>query len=116
VNKGHCTLGFHLAGDGTLTAHKKIMKTKAKEYSKAIINSSLQRGEISMAYNSYYMASLSYGPDATYLNVKKFEDIQRLVVNAILPKIGVNRNTASNVAFGTCKYGGIGLYHLAAVQ
>jgi hypothetical protein len=30
VNQGHRTLGFHLTGDGTSTAHKKIMKTKAK--------------------------------------------------------------------------------------
>jgi hypothetical protein len=30
VNQGHRTLGFHLTGDGTSSAHKKIMKTKAK--------------------------------------------------------------------------------------
>jgi hypothetical protein len=30
VNKGHRTLGFHLTGDGTSTAHKKIMKKKQK--------------------------------------------------------------------------------------
>jgi hypothetical protein len=31
--QGHRTLGFHLTGDGTSSAHKKIMKCKAKEYS-----------------------------------------------------------------------------------
>jgi hypothetical protein len=41
---------------------------------------------------------------------------KRPVINAILPKTGVNRNTARNVVFGTCKYGGLGLDHLAAVQ
>jgi hypothetical protein len=30
VNQGHRTLGFHLTGDGTSTAHKQIMKIKAK--------------------------------------------------------------------------------------
>jgi hypothetical protein len=30
VNQGHRTLGFHLIGYRTSTAHKKIMKTKAK--------------------------------------------------------------------------------------
>jgi hypothetical protein len=30
VKQGHRTLGFHLTGDGTSTAHKKIMKAKAK--------------------------------------------------------------------------------------
>jgi hypothetical protein len=116
VNQGHRTLGFHLTGDGTSSAHKKIMKTKAKEYSGAIISSSLQRGEISVAYKSYYMTSLSYGTAATSLNIKECEGIQRPVVNTILPKMGVNRNTARNVVFGTRKYDGLGLYHLGAVQ
>jgi hypothetical protein len=53
VNQVHHTLGFHLTGDGTSTAHKKIMKIKAKGYSEAIISGSLQRGESTMAYNSY---------------------------------------------------------------
>jgi hypothetical protein len=51
VNQGHITLGFHLTCDGTSTAHKKIMKTKAKGYSEAIISSSLQPGESAMEYN-----------------------------------------------------------------
>jgi hypothetical protein len=69
-----------------------------------------------MAYTSYYMASLSYGTAVTSLKVKECEDIQRPMVNVILPKMGVNRNTARNVVFGTCNYGGLGLDHLAAVQ
>jgi hypothetical protein len=64
------------------------MKTKAKEYSGAITNSSLQRGESSMAYNLYCMASLSYGTSATSLDVKECEEIQRPVVNAFLLKNG----------------------------
>jgi hypothetical protein len=69
----HITLGFHLTGDGTSSAHKKIMKCKAKEYSEAIISSSLSRGEVFLAYNSYYMAILSYGTAATSLNIKEWE-------------------------------------------
>jgi hypothetical protein len=69
-----------------------------------------------MVYNSYYMASLSYGTTATSLDIKECEAIQRPVVNAILPKMGVNRNTARTVVFGTSKYGGLVLDHLAAVQ
>jgi hypothetical protein len=30
--------------------------------------------------------------------------------------MGINRNTARSVVFGTSKYGGLGLDHLAAVQ
>jgi folate-dependent tRNA-U54 methylase TrmFO/GidA len=105
-----------LTGDGTSSAHEKIMKTKAKKYSEAIISSSLQRGESSMAYNSYYMTSLSYGTAATSLDVKECEEIKRPIVNAILPKMGVNRNSSRNVVFGTSKYGRLGLDHLSTVQ
>jgi hypothetical protein len=37
-------------------------------------------------------------------------------VNAILPKMGINRNTKREVVFGTTKYGRLGLAHLSAVQ
>jgi hypothetical protein len=116
VNQGHLTLGFHMTGDGTSTAHKKITKTKAKGYSEVIIISSLQRGESAMAYNSYYMAIISYGTEATSLTIKEREEIQRPFINAILPKMGINRKTARTVVFGSSKYGGLGLDHMAAVQ
>jgi hypothetical protein len=116
VNQGHRTLGFHLTVDGTSTAHKNIMMIKSKGYSEAIISGSLQRGESAMAYNSYYMASISYGTAATSLTYKECEEIQRPVVNAILPKMGINRNKARTVVFGTSKYEGLGLDHLYALQ
>jgi hypothetical protein len=52
VSQGHRTLGFHLCGDGTSRAHKKIMKEKAIKYGEAIMTSSLKRGECAIAYNS----------------------------------------------------------------
>jgi hypothetical protein len=116
ATQGHRTLGFHLTGDRTSSAHKKIMKCKSKEYSKAIIISTLNRGEGLLAYNSYYMASLSYGTAAKSLDIKECEEIQRPVVNAMLPKMGINRNTSRSVVFRTSKYGGLDLDHLVAVQ
>jgi hypothetical protein len=92
------------------------MKTNTKGYSEAIISISLQRGESAMVYNSYYMASMSYGMAATSLTYKECEEIHRPVVNAILPKMGINRNTVRTVVFGTIKYGGLGLDHLSAVK
>jgi hypothetical protein len=92
------------------------MKGKAKEYVEEIISITLNRGEGLLAYNSYYMASLSYGTAAMSLEIKECEEIQRPVVNAILPKMGINRNTARSVGVGTSKYGRLDLDHLVAVQ
>jgi hypothetical protein len=104
VSQGHRTLGFHLCGEGTSRAHKKVMQEKAIKYGEAIKSSSLQRGECAMAYNSCYMASLGYGTAATSLSMDECKEIQKPPVNAILPKMGINRNTKREVVFGTTKY------------
>jgi hypothetical protein len=62
------------------------------------------------------MESLSYGTAAKSLDIKECEEIQRPVINVILPKMGINRNTSRSVVFGTSTYGGLGLDHLAAVE
>ena len=68
-----------------------------------------------MAYNSFYMSSLSYGgTSATPLTYKECEEIRKPVVNAILlPKMGINRNAPRAVTFTTSNFGGLGLDHLA---
>jgi hypothetical protein len=82
----------------------------------AIRNSTLQRGECSMAYGAYYMPSLAYGTPATTLSYKECEDVQRAVVAAILPKMGIVHNAARKVVFGSATYCGLGIDHLATTQ
>jgi hypothetical protein len=103
VSQGHRTLGFHLCGEGTSRAHKKVMQEKAIKYGEAIKSSSLKMGECEMAYNSYFMASLGYWTAATSLTMDECKEIQNPPVNAILPKMGINRNTKREVVFGTTK-------------
>jgi hypothetical protein len=69
-----------------------------------------------MAYGTYYLPSLAYGTPATTLSNKECEDVQRAVIAAILPKMGIVRNAARKVVLGTSKYGGLGLDHLATIQ
>jgi hypothetical protein len=116
VEEGHRTLGFHMSGDGKCEAHKKLMTDKALLYSNAIRNSTMWRGESAVAYNSFYMPSLGYGVPATTLSKEECEDIQRPVVNAFLPTMGVARSAPRKVIFGTKQYSGLGLAHLAALQ
>jgi hypothetical protein len=74
------------------------------------------RGEIGMAYNAFYMPSLGYGTPAKTLSKKDCEEIQRPVVNAILPKMGIAWTAPRAVVFGTAQYRGLVLTHLAALQ
>jgi hypothetical protein len=114
--EGHRTLGFFMTGDGTSNEHRRIMSEKGLAYAMAIRNSTLQRGECIMAYGAYYLPSLAYGMPATTLSYKECEDVQRSVIAAILPKMGIVHNVARKVVFRTAKYGGLGLDHLTTIQ
>jgi hypothetical protein len=105
-----------MTGDGTSNEHLRFMNEKGLAYAMAIINSTLQRRECSMAYGAYYLPSLAYGTPTTTLSYKECEYFQRAVIAAILPKMGMVRNAARKVVFGTAKYGGLGLDHLATIQ
>jgi hypothetical protein len=62
------------------------------------------------------MPSLGYGTPATTLTNQDFEEIQKPVVNVILPKMGITRSAPRAVIFGTAQFGGLGLTHLTAMQ
>jgi hypothetical protein len=101
--EGHQTLGFFMTDDGTSNEHKRVMKEKGLAYAMAIRNSTLQRGECSMAYGAYYLPSLANGTPVTTLSYKECEDVQRAVVAVILPKMGIVHNAARKVVFGSAK-------------
>jgi hypothetical protein len=88
-NEGHRTLGFFMSGDGTCSAQKKVMTEKASLYTTAMQRSSVWKGEFGLAYNSFYLPSLGYGTPATTLTQQECYNIQKPVVNAILPQMGI---------------------------
>jgi hypothetical protein len=65
------------------------------------------REEIGMSYNYLYMPSLEYGTPVTTLTKKDCEEIQRQVVNTILPKMGIVQTAPRSVVFGTAQFGGL---------
>jgi hypothetical protein len=99
--EGHCTLGLFMTGDGTCSAHKKVMTEKASLYATAIQRSSVWKGESGLAYNSFYLPSLGYKTPATNLTQQECYNIQKPVVNTILPKMGIIRKAHRSVVFGT---------------
>jgi hypothetical protein len=67
-HEGRCSLGFLMTGDGTCTAHKKMMTEKVSLYATVIKRSSIWKGEYGLAYNSFYPPSIGYGTPATTLS------------------------------------------------
>jgi hypothetical protein len=94
------------------------MTENASLYATAIQRSSIWKGESGLAYNSFYLPSIGYGTPATTLTLTQQEcyNIQKPVVNAILPKMGIRIKAHRSVVFGTAQFVGFGLEHLAAYQ
>jgi hypothetical protein len=92
------------------------MQEKSEAYGEAISGSLLQRGEISTVYNCYYMPSIAFDTPIITLSFKECNDLQKTIVNTILPKMGITSKAPRAVVFSTARYGGIGLDHLAVVQ
>jgi hypothetical protein len=114
--EGHINLGFHMTGEGTSSAHKKIMSEKEVLLGEATMGSSLWKSKSAVAYNSFYSPSLGYGMCTTMQLTKEREDIQRHVINAILPKMGIHRKVTHTVVFGMAQFGILGLDHLSTLQ
>jgi hypothetical protein len=115
-NEEHRTLGFFMTGDGKFSSHKKVMTEKSSLYATAIQRSSVWKGESGLAYNSFYLPSLGYGIPATTITQQECYNIQKPVVNSILPQNGISRKAHWSVVFGMAQFGGLGLEHLAAYQ
>jgi hypothetical protein len=92
------------------------MTEKVSLYATAIHRSSVRKGEYGLAYKSFYLPSIVYGTPATTVSQQECYDIQKPVVNAILPKIGISIKAHRSVVFGTAQFGGLCLQQLAAYQ
>jgi hypothetical protein len=62
-------------------------------FGEAIMSSTMWRGESGMVYNAFYMPRLGYGTPSTTLTKQNCEEIQKPVVNAIVPKMGIARSS-----------------------
>jgi hypothetical protein len=62
------------------------------------------------------MPRLGYGTKSMTLTKKDCEEIQKPVMNAIIPKMGIASSAPRSVVFGKSQFGGLGLTRLAALQ
>jgi hypothetical protein len=63
------------------------MIEKIKVDSEAIGSSTMWKSEASSVYNAFHMKSSGYGIPATSLSHIEYNDMQKPIVNSILPKM-----------------------------
>jgi hypothetical protein len=76
----------------------------------------MRRQDASLAYNCYYIASIGYTLAATKMSVDQCDAIQSPVICATLKKMGINRNVARKIVFGTKTLGGLEMHDLYTIQ
>ena len=110
--QAHRTLGQFKAPNGDNSTQLKHMQTKSHSWLSAIQEANLTRQEAHAAYAMIWFPSLSYGLGTTNLSYNELNQLQKPIINYILPALGYNRHLPRAVVFGSYKYGGLNMKHL----
>jgi hypothetical protein len=102
--------------DGKYAAHFKVLKTNAKIFGGAILQSGMQIYNATTAYKCYYLASTGFTTAATRFKNNQCQTSQRPVVCATLKKMSINRNVSRAIVFGPKHLGGMALIYLHTLQ
>ncbi len=116
VHETYRTLGVHLSPSGSTEEAVKVLHNKAKDYQQRIITSNLPREAALLSYNVYLIPKLGYSLPAMSLSEDTCYSIQAPTLNAVLPKLHLNRNMARSIVFGPIKYGGLSIKTLFSIQ
>jgi hypothetical protein len=103
----HRALGWMMMIDGKSTGPFITLKEKTEQFASAIYGSRMRCQDASLAYNCYYIASISYTLAATKMSVNLCDAIQSPVICATLNRMEINRNVARKIVFGPKTLGGL---------
>jgi hypothetical protein len=115
-SEAHRALGWMMTTDCKSTAQFLVLKRKAKLFAGTILQSRMQKYDVTTVYNCYYLASISYTIAATRFSLQQCKTIQSPVVCATLNKMAINRNVARAIVCGPKRLGGMALCHLHTLQ
>ena len=81
-----------------------------------ISNSSITRQQAHMIHSIHYKPKINYALHHTQFTSARCSDLQKPVVNALLPKMGFSRKTARAIVYGPHRLGGLEFIHLETEQ
>ena len=108
----HRTLGQFKSPAGNTSSQLAFMEKKSSTWLTAIKAAQLTKQEAQAAYEMMWFPSLSYGLGTTNLSYNELNNLQKPIINHILPQLGYNRHLPRAVVFGCPKFGGLNLKHL----
>jgi hypothetical protein len=110
------TLGVHITPSGDSKGALKVLLEAALSYCSNIVASKLTRQETLKSYIQYLLLKLRYQPPLLQLTKRECDKLMAPVLQAILPKMHINRNTSIAIIHGPEELGGLALPHLHTIQ
>jgi hypothetical protein len=112
----HKTLGVLISPSRNYTAERKRLADKAREFGQQAAAASIYPRQARRAYQGIYVGRMRYGLLASTMKQEDYQTIQSPATQAILPKLGFNRNMPKEVVYGPTELGGVGLQDLYVMQ
>ena len=109
-------LGVRIPMDGNMKTELKFRTKQMRELSKKIISAPINSWDAWIIYECRYRAIIRYPLPVTMFTSKQCDTIQKPFINAILPKMGMNRNTPRVVIYGPKVLGGLEIMDLRIEQ
>jgi len=76
THKAEHTLGIQLCPSGTMTSELTFLKNKARDFEKLLLRGRFTPQQVSVAYSSYYIPSLTYSLPTTTFTQSQCDSIQ----------------------------------------
>jgi hypothetical protein len=110
------TLGVYLTPNGSSKGAHLVLKEIALTYSTLITGTYVTRQEALTSYIKYLLPKLCYQPPLLTLTQNQCNELQSIILRALLPKLHINRNTARSIVHGPAELGGLALPHIYTTQ
>ena len=109
-------LGVRLPLDGNMKDEFIFRCKQVRELSRILYNAPIDHRDSWIIYESRYRAMIRYPLPVTMFLARQCHTIQRPFINALLPKLGMNRHTPRVVVYGPKSRGGLELMDLRIEQ
>jgi hypothetical protein len=103
------TLGIYISASGCQQKQMEVLRASAQTYCDNLKTSMLSPPEVYLSYALYLRPKLSYPLPCTSLTPAQCQTIQEPALEALLPKLQLNRHSPRAVLFAGPRYGGISL-------
>ena len=105
-NEADRVLGVRLPLDGTMDVEYRHRLQQMKDFARKLSTAPLSHYDAYIVYESRYRAMIRYPLEVTQFTPKQCHNLQRPVIDALLPKMGLNRKMPRVVIYGPLALGG----------